>query len=145
MKVTNIEQKTNPEKGTQFKALTIEGESKPVNIFSFHSKYESIVEGDEVELEQNGQWKNVIDPQKGPSGGGGSWSAGAQNKKTEAIGKAMDKKEESIKISSTARDATLIAIHLGTKLDVSAEDFKEQWTYWRTWLLKNWDVDEPFH
>ena len=142
MKITNITEGKSDKNGNPTKLITLEGRDKAVMVFSFHSKFNSFSEGDEIELEQNGEYWNIADPDKPQSTGGGS---GAQTRKTEAIGKAMDKKEESIKISSTARDATLISIHLGTKLDVSAEDFKEQWTYWRTWLLKNWDVDEPFH
>lgn len=71
--------------------------------------------------------------------------ATAMKKKEESIGKFQDNKNESIKISSTFRDATLITLaklgHVGMDEHGFDEKFMVEWKTWRNWLWNNYDVD----
>lgn len=62
--------------------------------------------------------------------------------KQEGIKASQDRKDESIKISSTARDATAIMVALMQKEDF---DYQEKWLEIREWLWNNWEYlgDEP--
>ena len=62
----------------------------------------------------------------------------AQNHKAKLIGQAMDSKELSIKISSTMRDAVLIATTLAEK-NWTEIQMKNAVTKWREWLWANWE------
>jgi hypothetical protein len=55
------------------------------------------------------------------------------------IQRTLDRKEEGIAISSTARDATLILTTFYK--DLKESEIKENWLYWRKWLLQNWEAD----
>lgn len=64
----------------------------------------------------------------------------AQERKEGAIARAQENKDESIRISSTARDATLIMTAFASKYEhFSDEELQNKWKFWRTWLFTNWD------
>lgn len=76
--------------------------------------------------------------------GGG---AKAMEQKTQNIEKAMDRKEESIMIASTASMATSILTSLmtraiGDSTDMSKENWKEDWLKIRYYLVKQWENTE---
>lgn len=100
-----------------------------------------------------GKWY-LFAPKPSPMGGRPAWAG----KKTADIGKAMDRKEESIekfqsskensiKMAGAMRDATLLTIeeihYAQSKGEEITEKFvKETWSKWRTWLLGK--SEEPF-
>lgn len=103
----------------------------------------SVISGDIV-TKQNGQYTNVtIFPPKVVSPvktGGFGGAKVAMQEKAKNIEKAQGRKEDSIQISSTARDATILTTaELNGKTE---QEIKEIWLKWRNWLIANWDVDE---
>ncbi len=82
------------------------------------------------------------------------WKAGpsaAQERKEETIVKAQDRKDNSIQISASFRDATTLTvewiatyktIHDGPPSD---DEIKGKWLEYRKWLLDNWEVDLSKH
>ncbi len=106
-------------------------------------------EGDIVE-KQNGQYTNkTLYPARTNTLGAKRPGAGnivkAMETKAKNIEAAQESKQEGIKISSTFRDATLISIAmLGRgESSISASDMQETWLYWREWLWKNFDNNQP--
>lgn len=82
------------------------------------------------------------EPQAGEKPRGGAYSAfkgqviaQAQDRKNEMIGKTMDRKDISIKVSSTMRDAVQLAIAEGLPNEEAIEK-------WRAWLWLNWDKED---
>ena len=104
------------------------------------------IEGDVV-VKVNGQYTNKtiypIKPKVAPTGQTGGFKGNmvaTMAKKQEGIEKSQSRKEDSIQISSTARDATILTTaELNGKTE---QEIKDIWTKWRKWLLNNWDVDE---
>ena len=99
----------------------------------------SSVEGDIV---TNGNWKTLSAPKHAPTGNAarGAGIALSQLRKADGISKSFDRKESGIEISATFRDATLITnLQLQGK-NPDVDMVKDTWTYWRSWLLENWDV-----
>lgn len=88
--------------------------------------------------------KPVQTTQGGRSGGFGVISK-AMDKKAENIAIAQDNKEWGIKVSSTMRDAVLIATTItnNSHVEPSSGDMKDLILHWRKWLLDNWDVEQP--
>src|SRR3990167_4532288 len=69
----------------------------------------------------------------------------AMERKDASIGKFQDNKEQSIKISSTMRDAVLLTIAEKGDGVMTAEDMAENIIKWRKWLVNHWeDADIPF-
>ena len=117
------------------------------NIFNFHARYEECREGLEIapdDIIQDGQYIALIDPDRGiKKPRSGSVNAN-MDRKEQGIEVAQNRKEDSIKISSTFRDATLITLEDMKGQDMTNELFKDRWLYWRKWLMENWDFKEPF-
>lgn len=67
--------------------------------------------------------------------------AAAMEKKQENIEKTLDRKDESYKISSTFRDATLLTVAQLQGNGSGLEQYKTVWITWRDWLWKNHDKD----
>src|SRR3990167_2564358 len=67
------------------------------------------------------------------------------NKKEASIGKFQDKKEESIRLASVLRDATLLTIAELGKDEGSAEIMAQKFHKWRAFLEKQWtEPSNPF-
>lgn len=72
--------------------------------------------------------------------------------KAQHIETAQMRKDESVKIAGTARDATLLTVAMFQKIEVteneSIEELTEQvktlWQKWRTWLMTEFDQLPPF-
>ena len=69
----------------------------------------------------------------------------AQETKRKDIETAQENKGQSIKISSTMRDAVLLTIAEKGDGVMTAEDMEENIIKWRKWLVNHWeDADIPF-
>ena len=64
----------------------------------------------------------------------------AMERKDASIAGFQGKKEDSIKISSTFRDATQLAI--AEQGGDTREEIQARWLYWRNWLIEQFDVDK---
>jgi len=109
--------------------------------------FDSIAEGAQIEGEpwQNDKGKQYLFAPRVKSGTGraGFNIAAAQENKAKHIAEAQDNKEYSIKVSSTARDATLIAVAMLEAKAIEPTQFKAQWAIIRSWLWENWDMEKP--
>ena len=153
-KVTNIEI-TNDRNNSPMKKVSFEGVGKIVYVNSkYDSTYDSVIVGAEFELEQDGNFLKIKSDK--PSGGSKSgMMTKVMNEKKENIIHAMDKKEEAIKLASTARMATdmVLALMGSVPKEFSNTDeeegIKKEWHTWRAWFYVNWnevktDLVEPF-
>lgn len=154
MQITNIEMKTTST-GKPYKSATMDGEvfgKDKFNVFSFHTRYDDVVVGRSFapeEFEQDGQYIKLSDPDKGVKkglGGRATFNAGVIiEQKNSNIRAAQDRKDESIKISSTARDATLILSVLLPSMNrdevFNHDSWKQKWLEIRQWLLDNFDKE----
>lgn len=134
--------------GKPYKKFNVKDEkgvvTNDVVAFPFYSQYGAIVggaliEGIITEKEYNGSKSySINDGNLGskPSGFG----AQAMKAKAEGIERAQVRKESGIEISATARDATLIVTSFYQ--DLSPEEIKQKWLFWRKWLLANWNNPE---
>jgi len=144
--------------GNDYKQVTIDekiSEKDRFNVFNNHSMYGNMVVGSIVELnnlEFDGKYLNLKDGDKKPSGGG---KEGGMNRTMETKAKniehAQDKKEEAIKLASTARMATdMVVAFGGSKLSNPEDEYLQgKWQEWRAYFYVNWnevDVElaEPF-
>lgn len=68
----------------------------------------------------------------------------AQATKREDIKQSMDRKEQSILMASTMRDATILTAEQikRSEMPLTDEDIKEIWLKWRNWLIKQGDITE---
>ncbi len=124
-----------------FKVVTVAG-GGTASLFSWHSLYSTIKIGDEIDLEKSGDYTNVVDPNGKKRTGGGVESSvkRSQDTKREDIAHAQDSKAESIRISSTFRDATLLTIAEMSKSDPSTiVTMEDVWHKWRAWLWNSYD------
>jgi len=121
------------------------------NVFNFHTRFAEVVEGlelDAMELEMQGQYLNLKDPDKAVSGRytkSGGAKAGLERKGA-MISEAQDKRDLAMRLAGSARDATLIVTTFGKGL-TSDTDVKEAWTKWRKWLYEQHDIrdlEDPF-
>ena len=101
----------------------------------------SMLIGDISVSDYNGKeyrWLNSAKPQ-GSYNRGISKTQGiaqAQERKEQSIYQSQERKGEDIKISSTARDATMITVAvMGTNKDL---DWRNHWVETRKWLYENW-------
>jgi len=76
-------------------------------------------------------------PQSAPKVGGGAGIKVAMAEKAKAIEHSQDRKDNSIQLSSTFRDATLLTVaQMGSSTDWSNEEVQNKWKMWRTWLME---------
>lgn len=73
----------------------------------------------------------------------------AVKEKAASIGKAMDRKEDSIKLAGTARDATILTqsyvnARLQNNEEITIEGMKNIWKEWRKFLIDNFGDEIPF-
>ena len=80
-------------------------------------------------------WKNPLIPPKSYTPRPAKTEQVRQMQETKAgfIAKAQDRKDDSIRLSSAGRDATLIITTFFPKLD-SPEVIRKTWLQWREWL-----------
>lgn len=105
------------------------------------------VEGNPWQSKTNGKWY-LFAPEPEKTYNKAKWQpkgaevAKAQEVKGQMIAQAQDNKNGSIKISSTARDATLLTIAEIQNNPEHATTFEDTWLKWREWLLDNYEVEE---
>lgn len=145
--VTTLEKKVAGSGKPYIKATVKDGmdEEHNVTIFSTFPNFETITFDTVLEAEMQtendpkyGISKKLWPPKENRPAGGGMGRV--MEKKAEAIGKAQDRKEEGIRVSSTFRDASMIVasmVHGG--LLRTEMDIKEEWRKWREWLWNNYD------
>jgi hypothetical protein len=144
-KVLNIEEKT-AQSGAKYKMLSLgeKGTTNKIDGVSFWGKDE--VKKDDVlegTIEKNDKGYNTF---KTPfkQGGGGAGIATAmvkvQEKKVQDIKDSQTRKDESIKLSSVNRDATLILTSQMNSHEFDNTEWKQQWLGIREWLLNNWEM-----
>lgn len=146
-KILSIEIKKD-KNGNDYKSATLDevfhGKNR-FNVFLKHTRYNDVLVGAEFavsDFAQDGQYINLIDPEKGAKKG---FSRGvdpkdiavAQDRKKEDIREAMDSKEYAIKVSGTARDATLITVELMKERKLDAWD-----TIWIEVREKLWNLHD---
>lgn len=92
---------------------------------------------DDTQLWQSdkGYWYIFPPKQQKPAGTG---IKAAQERKTASIAQAQENKEWGIMTSATLRDAVLLAVAENQR---EAVDLAERVTFWRAWLIENWDID----
>lgn len=127
--------------GTTLEGASINRTDKKTN--SPFPNFDVIQEGYRFEANPwtNTSGKHYLFPPRpqAPSGGskGGFNVAKAQETKREDIKEAQTNKNEAIKISSTARDASSILVALMAQ--GSIEDWKSEWLKIRAWLWTEFD------
>ena len=88
---------------------------------------------------------NIYPPRPQKQGGMGGNVAKMMDKKQENIEKTLDRKEDSFKVSGTARDAVLCAIAEYEKDKTNLDTLEQLITKWRQWLWINYDkTDKDF-
>jgi hypothetical protein len=104
-------------------------------------KFDDIMSGTEIEGEL---WKNQAGkhylfaprPQSAPRGGFGGVKV-AMAEKAKAIEHSQDRKDNSIQLSSTFRDATLLTTaQMKTGEVWSNDEVMGKWKMWRSWLME---------
>ena len=147
--ITKIESKNNDWKianvtgvdGTNYKDCSINRASKKGEVFP---NFDELDEGKTIEAEywRSGAGKNYLFPPRAKKTTATRKTFDAtvvMEKKAMNIERSQDRKEDGIKISATARDATLIMVALMTKEDF---DYQEKWLEVREWLWNNWEYTE---
>jgi len=104
--------------------------------------FDDIKPGFEVECEL---WKSPAGktymfaprPQSAPKTGGGAGIKVAMAEKAKAIEHSIDRKDNSILLSSTFRDATILtSAQMKGGENWSNEEVMEKWKMWRSWLME---------
>lgn len=147
-----LENKTTSTGKKLIKATLVNGSDKHENvtIWDGFPNFEGLrpgatVEGDIVE-KQNGQYTNktLFAPKGAVPRSGAAQASKLMEKKTEAIGKAMDRKEQGIMLSGAMRDAvqivtTLYREQISAMTDPILKDKTVQGKIlaWRNWILDN--------
>lgn len=128
--------------GKDYKVVTFE-DGSTASVFPWdYSGFNQITVGDDIDedyIDDDGKYTNIKDPDKqGNSSSGGSQSP--QKRKEDSINKAMNKKEKSIRLSSTMRDATLLTqAQFQGKENPDPKKMKDAHQQWRAWLWDNWE------
>lgn len=141
--VKSIEMRTTST-NKPFKSVTLDeqvlGKDK-FNVFQFHTRYNDVVEGRSFapeEFEPDGQYIKLIDPDKGLKRGFGgnkpnsAQIAVAQAQKAQDIKTAQDNTSYNVRVSSSMRDAVLLAIAEG-------KPTPENIVKWRGWVWREWE------
>lgn len=102
----------------------------------------AMIEGTLAPNDYNGKkgWK--LEAEKKPVTRSTAGIAIAQERKAGLIKEAQENKEYGIKVSSTARDATLILVAMMQKSPMESSQIKSTWLHIRSWLWANWDMQE---
>ena len=135
------EGKTKTGKGME--TLTLD-DNRKASIFEWHSMFGNYQVGNEVteqQMEQNGQYWNIKDPNK-KTGTGGGQVAKMQKRKEETIAQAQDNKNKGIMIASSFRMATDIVTAMITAKggeEVTRDNVKTAIKHWRSWIIQEWE------
>ena len=139
--------------GTAYKLGSVEDEaSKIYGVLCFpkFSQYDQFKEGNFIEAiltpTKDGDKYFVNDEKKlQPPAFVAQRRAGiaqAQEVKAQNIEKSQDRKASDVRVSATARDATII---LSTFYkDLQEDEIKDKWNYWRKWLWFQWDKHNEY-
>lgn len=124
-----------------------------VTIWQDYPNFATLQPGSEVE----GDLVAAKDPKYGPTlypprsnlGAKPGWAkkdpaaiTKAMERKEQGIERFQASKEESIKMAGAMRDATLITLAEFSGQPFDAEQFKDRWYHWRSWLLEA--GEQPF-
>lgn len=129
-----------------------------VTIWSDFPNFASIKVGSEVcgqvTVKTNGQYINkTLYPEKTEGWGGGKKAPSVNmnkimEKKQEGISASQDRKENSIKLAATMRDATLLTLEWikqeNLVMPPTEAEIKAKWTEWRKWLDQSFGDGVPF-
>jgi hypothetical protein len=85
--------------------------------------------------------KNYLFPPKAKTSYAKKPFTSNQKAVSESVKVAQQAKEESIKISSTIRDAVMIATTMATYEKYGEKEMADKIEFWRGWLLEHWNVD----
>lgn len=97
----------------------------------------------DLKVTQNGQYTNKsISYPKPTKTNGYKPIEKAMERKENGIKQSQEAKAENIKVSSTARDATLIVTTFYQGYKLTDEQIKDKWLKWRKWLWFAFD-EEP--
>jgi len=143
--------------GKPYKQLEVEceGEARKVNMWSNYPNFANIKEGSEFEgkmVKEGAYWNLPFENATSRPGGNPGFKAAqiekVMDKKNESISHFQENKEMGIKVSSTMRDAVLIATSL-TPDQWQSTTMQEEIRFWRQWLWTEWDktgsdVMQPF-
>lgn len=153
--VTEIDGNKTTTTGKSYHKVSLEDESgqatKNVSIWQDFPNFQSItfqseVVGDLVPAKDPKYGPTLYPPRSNASGGTTRASGAitkAMDRKESSIGKFQENKEESIKISSTMRDAVLLTIAQGiTGLDEDVIQTKIE--RWREYLWHSWNDPEKY-
>ena len=152
MQITKITIKQD-KNGNDYKSCELDDERK-FNIFPRHSRYEEIVVGLELVdsmLEKDGKFWNLKEIGKPQTGFKIKGIEKAMERKESFITKTTESRNDSIRMSSACRDATLmlttlIEFHYSS---MSEEEIKGKWESWRKFFYERLGDDpttfsEPF-
>lgn len=153
------------QKGPDWKVCDLKAQNgvtvPDVSINRVNKKGETFPNFDAITLQatiEGNLWKSstgkayLFAPQVKKGNFGGAMPAQLMKKKEEGIRAAQENKSESIKVSSTMRDAVAITLAQMSADIILSKDpgaIKSMVKEWRLWLWKNWDIDvtdvsEPF-
>ena len=108
----------------------------------------------EIKFTEKNGFKNVtLYPERTEGWGGGKKQPSVNmnkimEKKQEGISASQDRKENSIKLAATMRDATLLTLEWikqeNLVMPPTEAEIKAKWTEWRKWLDQNFGDGVPF-
>lgn len=116
-----------------------------VSIWEDNPNFPNLVEGGEVTGEvktnENG-YKSLYTARASTSSSPRGNMSGMMKEKQEGIAVAQERKSDSILISATARDASMILVELMKKDDAIRANWEQEWLNIRHWLVKNFGNTE---
>lgn len=134
------------EDGTKLLAAELGKEYKDIEVMAGHE-----INANEWTSPKNGKVylfkeQDTVPGEKPRGGAPGAFKGAqiekAQDRKNEMIGKTLDRKEESIRLSSAQRDAVLIVKEL-IEANWSPLDIKQAIIEWRNWFLLDREFNNP--
>ena len=133
---------TLSENGHQVMGVSINKNDKKTGQVAF-ANFDTLMPGNDIEGElwtspKGGMYLFPPRPQSAPKTTGNAGIKVAMAEKAKNIEHNIDRKDNSILLSATFRDATLLTVaHLGQKgTDFSSQDIQDEWKIWRTWLME---------
>jgi len=145
--ILEIEKKSGKSGNSYFSALfkTQDEEGAEIKATSFdldNVKIGDVIEGDII---KNGNFNNFKIKKEEVKKGVGAFSGVkvAQERKQEMIEKSQDRKDDSIRNSSTFRDATILTQVWASKQTafLTTEEIEKKWIEFRNWLFSHYEVE----
>lgn len=133
--------------GTPYQMVTLKDENgEHIEATTFDLPGKAVNETVEGDIVVNGRYTNFKLKLDKPAFMGRSGTKPdamkVQDRIEKSVEKTLDRKDDSFKISGTARDATLIVTHFYDNL--SDSQIQEKISYWRKWLWYEWDKHTDF-